>query len=101
MANEIIYDIALTFDESLTSIEKVALHREYGSSEKIFSLNISTIKNILGRGWRGTRFDKNILIKKAEDVLNYIDRANIKVLKYDDPFYPNGLRMIPDCPCTL
>ena len=66
MVNEIVYDIALSFDESLTPIEKVALFEKYESSKKILELNKSTLRNILGRRWTGNRFYPSDFLEKAK-----------------------------------
>jgi len=99
--DELIYDIALTYDESITPLEKTTIYSKYGSSKKILELNTSTLKNILGRKWSGKSFNKESLFKKAETAYNYILKSNIKVLRFDDKNYPEGLKMIPDFPFIL
>lgn len=96
-----IYDIAFSFDESITPLEKTTLFSKYQSSQKIMELGKSTIKNILGRNWSGSRFNVEYFVSEAKKMSNFIDNANIKTLRYDDPVYPEGLKQIPDYPFLL
>lgn len=96
--NDLIYDVALTFDESLTPIEKVALFEKYGSSRNILELRKGALKNILGRKWTGNSFDPEVLINKAKKIIPYLEKARINALRYDNKEYPYGLKMIPDYP---
>ena len=99
--DDIIYDIAFSFDESITPIEKSTLFNNYGFSKNILDLKRNTIKNILGRRWSGNSFNAGELIKKAEKVYNYIIRSNIKVIRFDSPEFPEGLKQIPDFPFLI
>ncbi len=99
--NDLIYDIALTFDESLTPIEKVALFEKYDSSKNILELRKGTLKNILGRKWTGSRFDPDVLINKAKKIIPYMEKAGINTIRFDNKKYPFGLRMIPDYPFLI
>jgi len=99
--NDFIYDIALSYDESITPIEKIALFNKYSSSKNILSLNKSTIRNILGRRWTGNRFLPDVFINKAKKISNYLDKAGIKFLRFDDGNYPFSLKMIPDLPFII
>jgi len=96
-----IYDIAFSFDESITPLEKTTLFSKYQSSQKIMELGKSTIKNILGRNWSGSRFNVEYFVSEAKKMSNFIDNANIRTLRYDDPAYPEGLKQIPDYPFLL
>ena len=98
---ETVYDMAFSFDESITPIEKIALFHRYGSAKAILSLSCGTIKNILGRGWSGTKFDALSFIERAAKMQDFIKNSNIKVLRFDDEKYPLGLKQIPDCPYLL
>ena len=99
--DERVYDMALSFEEGITPIEKMALFRRYGSSRAVLELGKTTIRNLLGRGWQGADFDPAESVKKALDMLYFIDNAHIKVMRFDDPAYPIGLSQIPDCPFLL
>lgn len=99
--NEFIYDIALTFDESITPIEKVVLFEKYGSSKNILELSKSTLRNILGRRWTGNRFNPPAFINKAKKMNSFFDQAGINVVRYNDKEYPSGLKMIPDYPFLI
>lgn len=99
--NDIIYDIALSFDESLTPIEKVALFEKYGSSKNILELRKGTLKNILGRRWSGNRFDPDVLRNKAVKIIPYLEKTGINIMRYDNAEYPFGLKMIPDYPFLI
>jgi DNA processing protein len=101
MRDEEIYDVALSFDESLTPIEKKTLLQQYGSSEKILKLGIGLLKNILGRKWTGSRFDPDKFISDAKNIRNYIERAGIGILRFDNPRFPEGLKHIPDPPYLI
>jgi len=101
MTDEKIFDIALSYDQSITSIEKVLFYDKYQSSEKILGLNKNVIKNILGRRWSGRSFNPDELLKKAEKSLPYINKTGIKVVKYCDNDYPEILKKIPDLPFLL
>ncbi|MCK4796293.1 MAG: DNA-processing protein DprA [Spirochaetes bacterium] len=99
--NEKIYDIALSFDESLTPIEKTTLLNKYVSSKTILELNKSTLRNILGRRWTGNRFHPHDFIEKAKKLLPFIENAGIRLLRFDNPKFPDGLKMIPDFPFLI
>ena len=101
MKDEEVYDVALSFDESLTPIEKKTLLLQYGSSEKILKLSTGLLKNILGRKWTGSRFDPDKFITDAKNLRNYIDRAGIGILRFDNQRFPEGLKHIPDPPYLL
>lgn len=98
---ERIYDIALSFDESITTIEKRALFEKYSSSKNILDLPKSLLKNILGRRWTGNRFDPDIFIERAKRMADYIEKASIKTVRYDEKNYPVLLREIPDLPFLI
>lgn len=99
--NDIVFDIALSYDESITSIEKNSLIEKYGSAKNVLSLNKSTLRNILGRRWTGNRFDQEKLINKTKRVLPYIERAGINIVRYDSSDYPVLLKEIPDKPFLI
>lgn len=99
--SEIIYDIALTFDESITPIEKVALFDKFGSSKSILELNKGTLRNILGRRWTGNRYEPQVFINRAKKMSSFLDQAGIKITRYNDKEYPSGLKMIPDYPFLI
>jgi DNA processing protein len=99
--NELLYDIALSYDESITPIEKISLLEKFRSSREILELNINTLRNILGRNWKGSRFLKGKFISLAEEALNYINKMGIKTVKYNDDDYPIGLKNIPDFPFLI
>ena len=99
--NDNVYDIALSYDESLTPIEKVALYDKYGSSKSILELSRGTLKNILGRKWTGARFNPFELKNKATKILPFLKKAGINIVRYDDEEFPRGLRMIPDHPFLI
>ena len=101
MRNEEIFDVALSFDESLTPIEKKTLLQQYSSSERILKLGKGLLKNILGRKWTGNRFDPEKFIANAQDIRNYIERSGIGILRFDNPDYPEGLKHIPDPPYLI
>lgn len=99
--NDLVYDIALSYDESLTPIEKAALFNKFGSSKNILDLSRNTLKNILGRKWTGNRFDPFNLKNRAMQILPYLKKASINIMRYDDMDFPQGLRMIPDHPFLI
>jgi DNA processing protein len=99
--DEMIYDIAFSFDETITPMEKSLLFEKFKSSEKILSLNKGTLKNILGRKWTGKSFAPDDFIKKALSVSNYISKAGIKVIRFDSDEYPEALKNIPDLPFLI
>lgn len=99
--NDYIYDIALSYDESLTPIEKITLFNKYGSSRKIIELSIGTLKNLLGRRWTGSRFDSKLFLEKANEILPYLNKAGIGLVRFNESHYPEGLKSIPDCPFML
>lgn len=101
MNEERIYDIAFSFDESLTPIEKKTLIQNYGSSKKVLELNKSLLKNILGRKWTGNRYKPEEFIERAKNVSSFIDKAGIKILRFDETDYPEGLKEIPDIPFLI
>ena len=100
-ADDRVYDMALSFEEGITPIEKMALFRRYGSSKAILELGRTTIRNLLGRGWQGSDFDPAAAVEQAMQMQYFIDNAHIKVMRFDDPDYPVGLSQIPDCPFLL
>ncbi|MBP5448577.1 MAG: DNA-processing protein DprA [Spirochaetales bacterium] len=100
-AEERVYDMALSFEEGITPLEKMALFRRYGSSKAILELGKTTLQNLLGRGWQGVGFDPTESVKKALDMQYFIENAHIKTMRFDDPDYPVGLAQIPDCPFLL
>ncbi len=99
--SDFIYDIALTFDESITPIEKVALIDKFGSTKNILALSKSTLRNILGRRWTGNRYDPPVFINRAKKMSSFFDKAGIKTVRYNDAEYPSGLKMIPDYPFLI
>ncbi|MBN2546034.1 MAG: DNA-processing protein DprA [Spirochaetes bacterium] len=101
MSDEKIFDIALSYDQTITSIEKVLLYKKYQSSEKILSLSINVIKNILGRRWSGKNFDPEELYEKAKKSLPYINKTGTRVIKFCDIDYPETLKCIPDLPFLI
>ena len=102
MSNEEkIFDIAFSLDESITPIEKKILFDNFLSSKKILELGRSTIKNILGRRWSGKKFLPEQLIEKAKNLFNFIEKTNIKILRYTDEKYPKFLKEIPDHPFLI
>lgn len=101
MIDEIIFDIAFSLDESITPIEKKILFDNFLSSKKILELGKSTIKNILGRRWSGNKFIPDKFIEKAKNLLNFINKTNIKILKYTEEKYPPLLKEIPDHPFLI
>ena len=101
METDTIYDIAFSFDESITPLEKSTLFTKFGSSKKILQLGKSTLKNILGRRWTGTRFNSDYFIDEAKKLNNFIGNSNIKTVRFDDDNYPEGLKQIPDYPFLL
>ena len=64
-------------------------------------MNKSTIRNILGRRWRGSSLNVNLFIENAKKIYNYIIKSNIKILRFDSPHFPEGLKLIPDFPFLL
>ena len=99
--NQRIYDIAFSFDESITPIEKVVLFKKFKSSSRILNLNINTIRNILGRRWTGKRYNPDVFIDKTKKILPFIDKAGIKILRFDCNDFPFGLKNIPDMPFMI
>jgi DNA processing protein len=101
MKDEEVFDVALSFDESLTPIEKKTLLVQYGSSEKILRLGKGLLKNILGRRWTGNRFDPEKFISDARNIRTYIERSGIGILRFDHGDFPEGLKQIPDPPYLI
>jgi DNA processing protein len=101
MNNDDIYDIALSFDESLTPIEKKVLFQQYGSSERILKLEKGLLKNILGRKWTGTRFNPEDFITEAKNLKPFMEKSGISILRFDNQRYPSGLKEIPDLPFII
>lgn len=99
--NDIVYDVALSYDESITSIEKNLLLEKYGSSKDVLSINKSTLRNILGRRWTGNRFEPDDLINKSKKVMPFLERAGINIVRFDSNNYPGLLSEIPDKPFLL
>lgn len=99
--DNLIYDIAFSMDESLTPFEKNALLSKYGESREILKLSKSTLKNILGRRWTGTRYHPEQFIERARRMYPYMEKAGICMVRYDSKLYPRGLREIPDYPFLL
>ncbi|MCG8570058.1 MAG: DNA-processing protein DprA [Spirochaetes bacterium] len=99
--NSTIYDLALSFDQSLTKIEKIFLFKQYGSSEKILKFPVQKIKNLVQRGWTGHRFQSRYFIDKAKEIYPYLTKAGIKTIRFDHPSFPAGLKEIPDPPFLL
>ncbi len=96
-----IYDIAFSYEEYITPIDKVKLHKTLGSSEKILRLAPADIRYITGKKWRGHKFNPDELIHKAEETIAYMDRQNIYAIRYDSELLPYGLKHIPDPPFIL
>jgi DNA processing protein len=101
MENELIFDVALSFDESLTPIEKVALFEKYKSSRLILGLKKETLRTLLGRRWTGSRFKPLEFFNQSKRLMPFIEKAGIIALRYDSPKYPYGLKKIPDLPFLL
>jgi DNA processing protein len=101
MESDVIYDIALSFDESLTPIEKTALFENYGSSMEILKIKKERLSTILGRKWTGKRFKPEVFIDRACKLYSFMDKAGIRVLRHDHERFPYGLTKIPDFPFLI
>lgn len=101
MDYENIYDIALSYVQSLTTFEKIILFERYKTSENILNLKVGTLRSILGRNWSGSKFDKELLLQKAKEVLNYLKKTYTSIIRFDDTRYPYLLKFIPDYPFLI
>lgn len=101
MNEDRIYDIAFSFDESITPIEKRFLFEKYGSSKEVLKLSKGLLKNILGRKWTGNRYNPDKFVEDAQKMATFIERASIQTLRYDEADYPPLLKEIPDMPFLL
>ncbi len=101
MTEEDVYDIAFSFESSLTVIEKKTLFNRYGSVKEIFKLSKSGIKSIIGRGWQGHKYDPEKFLKDAEKTTLFIEKTGIKIARFDEPLYPKSLTFIPDLPFLI
>ncbi|HOV13616.1 MAG TPA: DNA-processing protein DprA [Spirochaetota bacterium] len=101
MNDEKIYDIAFSFDESITPIEKKFLIEKYGSSKEVLKLSKGLLKNILGRKWTGNRYNPENFIEQSKKMADFMDKASIKTVRFNEDDYPDLLKEIPDLPFLL
>ena len=101
MTEENLYDIAFSFESGLTIIEKKTLFSKYGSVKEIFKLTKGGIKNIIGRSWKGSKYDPERFLKEAEKAIPFMEKVGIKTVRFDDPSYPKSLTLMPDLPFLI
>lgn len=99
--DDIIFDIALSYENSITCIEKRILIEEFGYSKNILEMDVNKLKNILGRRWSGKSFNKEMLLQKAREAFLYIKKAGVNVYRFWDDGYPENLKKIPDFPFLI
>lgn len=99
--SNILYDIAFSIDQSLTSIEKAYLFKQLGSSKKVLNLSKSSLKNFLQRGWTGNRWNPQKFIEDAKKMFEFMGKAGIKTVRWNEKDFPKGLKQIPDLPFLL
>jgi len=99
--DDLIYDMALSMDYSITPFEKIALLNKFGSSKEVLGLSLSYVKTVIGRGWTGSRFNPDLWLEKSKDFFDFIIKSGIKTVRFDMPEYPSSLKEIPDCPFMI
>lgn len=79
----------------------VRLLRRFGSAERVFEGTRHGFERDgqVERRWIDSLCDKDL--SEAEAILRRCDEAGIRILRYDDPLYPERLRCISDPPALL
>ena len=101
-SNELLYDIALTQLFMVGPRTARALIEHLGSAEAVFKESPDILRTIGNVG--AYISDKNYqeqALKRAEAELAFIEKNNIKAIKFDSPDYPMRLSQCPDAPQML
>ena len=101
MTEENLYDVAFSFETTLTVIEKKTLLDKYGSVKEIFKIAGGSIKNIIGRNWKGSKYEPERFLKEAEKAIPFMEKVGIKTARFDNPSYPKSLTLMPDLPFLI
>lgn len=96
MNNHTIYDIALSFEDNISAVDKVLLHKRYVSSENIYK-DCRGIYSSSGR--KITLCEGNI--GSATDIMCFLDKSGINTFRYDEIDYPLSLQNMPDKPFMI
>ena len=97
-----LYQIALSLIPKIGPIKAKTIVSHVGSAQQVFKEKASSLSKIDGIGSYFLKdFNPDILFKRAERELNFMERNNVECSYYQDEAYPNKLREAIDSPIVL
>jgi DNA processing protein len=99
MSDDLLYKIALTMIPGVGSITAKKLIATLGSTQAVFETKAAKLNHILNTSAKN--FDRNKILKQAENELKFVNSNNIKTLFYTDDDYPCKLNQCEDAPILL
>jgi len=96
------YHIALTLLNGIGPIKAKSLLGAYNSPEELFRESLNGIQKKTGiRRSVVQGLQREKALRKADEVIEHLQKNNIHVLLFDDQQYPHRLRNCPDAPLIL
>jgi len=101
MDKDLLYQIALSYPQAMSTERAHLLFDYYPTAESIFKESSQTLMTISrGQFFQHEAF-RTELLKKAEAECLFIEKNKIKTWYFKDENYPTRLKSCPDCPILL
>ncbi|MCC5909729.1 MAG: DNA-processing protein DprA, partial [Clostridiaceae bacterium] len=95
------YWIWLSQLKGIGSITQKKLLEHFFSPEAIYDATKQQLMEVDGIGPALTEVIKSSSLEKAEGILEKVNKGNIKILTYEDSFYPMKAKLYPEAPILL
>ncbi|MDR1593445.1 MAG: DNA-processing protein DprA [Prevotellaceae bacterium] len=99
MSDDLLYRIALTMIPGVGGVTAKKLMAAFGSPRGVFETSGKKLENTLNANTK--HFDKDKILKQAEQELEFINSNNIRALFYTDDDYPRKLNQCEDAPAII
>lgn len=103
MSDSKLYELALTLSPRIGNTTLKSLISYCGSPQEVFKANRGKLEKIPGIGRQASNsiFNHKDALKKAEDILTYTSKNNVKLFFYTDSNYPSYLKQLADSPSMI
>lgn len=99
---ELFYRLALTRVEGIGPVKHRKLIEQSGSARNLFTGDRRYLKSLPGLSAANRMAILQFRdFQRIEQELNFADKHHIRILDYDDPAYPQRLKLCPDAPPVL
>ncbi len=103
LADTKLYELALTFSPRIGNSTLKSLISYCGSPQEVFKTNRGKLEKIPGVGRHASNgiLKNTDAFKKAEKILDYTNKHDVKLFFYTDKEYPSYLKQIYDAPAII